>query len=116
MDQQLLFSVVIPTFNRASLIGATIESVLQQTYPHFEIIVVDNCSTDNTEQMVAKYLASGRVRFIKHDKNYERACSRNTGMANAHGVFLTLLDSDDLMYATNLQDAADFVAANPEVK
>jgi len=116
MDQPLVFSVVIPTFNRAALIGATLDSVLRQTYPHFEVIVVDNCSTDKTEEVIATYVASGRVRFIKHDQNYERACSRNTGLASARGDFLTLLDSDDFMYPTNLQDAADFVAANPKTK
>ena len=110
------FSVVIPTYNRAGFIAKTLGSVLAQTYPHYEIIVVDNCSTDDTAEVVAPFVASGRVRFIRHDRNYERARSRNTGMAAARGDYVTLLDSDDLMYPDNLADAARYALAHPEIK
>lgn len=110
------FSVVIPTYNRAGFIARTLESVLAQTYPHYEIIVVDNCSTDKTAEAVAPFVAAGRVRFIQHERNYERARSRNTGMAAARGDYVTLLDSDDLMYPSNLADAARYALAHPEIK
>lgn len=116
MDHKPLFSVVIPTYNREGLIVKTLNTVFQQTYPHYEIIVVDNCSTDQTEQVLEPLIKAGQIQFIKHDRNYERARSRNTGMDAARGDFVTLLDSDDYMYPNNLQDAADFAFKNPETR
>jgi glycosyltransferase involved in cell wall biosynthesis len=116
MNEYPFFSVVIPTYNRAAFIEATLESVFSQTYPHYEIIVVDNCSTDNTDEVLEPYVGSGRIKFIKHDQNYERARSRNTGMSVAKGDFVTLLDSDDFMYPDNLADAAAFALAHPEIR
>ncbi|HZE73256.1 MAG TPA: glycosyltransferase family A protein [Pyrinomonadaceae bacterium] len=110
------FSVVIPTYNRAALILRTLESVWRQTYPHYEIIVVDNCSTDNTLEVLEPYVRAQRLRLIKHETNRERAQSRNTGMAAATGDYLTFLDSDDLMYPTNLEDAANYRSDHPESK
>jgi glycosyltransferase involved in cell wall biosynthesis len=103
------FSVVIPTYNRAKLIGKTLESVFAQRYPAREIVIVDNCSTDDTEAVLRPLIEAGKVRFIKHDRNYERARSRNTGMENATSDYVTFLDSDDLMYPDNLADAAALV-------
>ena len=116
MSEHLFFSVVIPTYNRASFIEATLQSVLSQTYSHYEVIIVDNCSTDDTDQVLDPFVKAGRITFIKHDQNYERARSRNTGMRAARGDFVTLLDSDDFMYPNNLADAADYARANPDIK
>ena len=116
MSEYPFFSVVIPTYNRAAFIEATLQSVLNQTYPHYEVIVVDNCSTDNTEELLQPYISAGQIYFIKHEQNFERARSRNTGMSAARGDFVTLLDSDDFMYPTNLADAAEYARANPEIK
>jgi glycosyltransferase involved in cell wall biosynthesis len=115
-ERPLLFSVIIPTYNRVALIPKTLETVFNQTYPHYELIVVDNCSTDNTEEVLSPLIEAGRIRFIKHDRNYERATSRNTGMEHARGDFATFLDSDDYMYPTALEDAARFTRENPQVK
>ena len=114
MSQSPFFSVIIPTYNRAAFIEETIETVLQQTYPHYEIIVIDNCSTDNTEELLQPLIRAGRIQFIKHEQNYERARSRNTGMERARGDFVTFLDSDDFMYPENLADAAAYAEAHPE--
>lgn len=116
MKKPLSFSVVIPTYNREKFILNTLESVFAQTYPHYEIIIVDNCSTDRTIELLQPLADTGKIRLIKHEKNYERARSRNTGMENATGDFLTFLDSDDFMYPDNLKDAADFTEKNPGVK
>ncbi len=116
MSQNLFFSIIIPTYNRANLIKNTLKGVFEQTYPHYEIIVVDNCSTDNTREVLQPLIDQGKIRFIKHERNYERARSRNTGMENARGDFLTLLDSDDFMYPNNLEEAAKFAQENPEIK
>jgi glycosyltransferase involved in cell wall biosynthesis len=103
------FSVVIPTYNRSKLIGKTLASVFAQTYPAAEVLVVDNCSTDDTEQVLRPLIEAKKIRFIKHDRNYERGRSRNTGMENATSDYVTFLDSDDLMYPNNLADAAALV-------
>jgi glycosyltransferase involved in cell wall biosynthesis len=116
MEHEPSFSIVIPTYNRADMILNTLETVFNQTYPHYEIIVVDNCSTDNTKQVLESLIAGGKIRFIKHDQNYERAKSRNTGMENATGDFVAFLDSDDFMYPDNLRDAAQFIKSHPDIR
>jgi glycosyltransferase involved in cell wall biosynthesis len=116
MSQFPFFSIIIPTYNRAAFIEATLQSVFEQTYPHYEIIVIDNCSTDNTEELLRPFIKANQIQFIKHEENYERARSRNTGMDAAKGDFVTFLDSDDFMYPTNLADAAEYARTRPESK
>lgn len=116
MEHEPLFSVIIPTHNRAGLILKTLNSVLSQTYRNYEVVVVDDASTDDTEQVLAPLIQTQSVRYIKHEQNYERAQSRNTGMRKARGAFVTFLDSDDLMYPNNLEDAANFIKGNPTTK
>ncbi|NPA33641.1 MAG: glycosyltransferase [Chlorobi bacterium] len=116
-SEPILFSVVIPTYNREKFLRRTVESVLAQTYPHFEIIIIDNKSTDNTFQ-IAQQLASEdkRIRVFQNEKNFERAYSRNRGMQLANGQFLTFLDSDDILLPHCLQEAYDFASKNSETK
>jgi glycosyltransferase involved in cell wall biosynthesis len=95
------FSIIIPTYNRAHLIGNTIQSVLSQSYPHFEIIVVDDGSTDNTEDVIASF-DSPKIRYIKI-KNSERGYARNYGAKQAKGEWLYFLDSDDKLYPNHLE-------------
>lgn len=106
--QSFCFTVVIPTFNRADLLPLAIDSVLQQSCQDFEIIVVDNFSSDNTPQVMQRYTADERIRYFRNERNMERGYSRNVGFRNAKGEFLTLLDSDDVMYASCLQDAFEY--------
>ncbi len=115
-QRNILFSVVIPTYNRADLILETLETVFAQTYTNYEVLVVDNCSTDTTREILQPLIDAQKIRYICNEKNYERAYSRNVGMANASGDFLTLLDSDDFMYATCLQDALQFIHDNPALQ
>ena len=107
------FSIIIPTYNRANLILETLDSVFDQTFKNFEIIVVDNHSTDNTKDVLLPLISEGKIRYIQHDRNYERGKSRNTGMTNATGKYLTLLDSDDFLYPQCLNDAYVFATENP---
>ena len=116
MPEYPFFSVVIPAYNRAAFIKSTLQTVLSQTYSHYEIIVVDNCSTDNTDEVLEPFIQAGQIQFIKHDQNYERARSRNTGMKAARGDFVTLLDSDDFMYPNNLADAAEYAHRHSDIR
>ncbi len=95
------FSIIIPTYNRASLIFKTIKSVLAQTFQDFEIIIVDDGSTDNTEQIIQPYLNHHIFYFKK--ANEERAVARNFGTKKAQGSYVCWFDSDDLMYPNHLQ-------------
>lgn len=110
-----IFSIVIPTYNRKELLMETLETVFSQTYSNYEVIVVDNCSTDNTEALVAPLISAGRIKYIRHEKNFERSKSRNTGIINAKGTFITFLDSDDFMYPDCLMDALSFINKNPTI-
>jgi len=103
MTETLLFSIIIPTYNRGRFLYKTIESVLTQTYTHFELIIVDDGSTDDTESVVAGFKDK---RIIYHFKiNEERGVARNTGMDLAIGNYITFLDSDDILYPNHLQNA-----------
>ncbi len=103
------FSVIIPTFNRAGLIAKTIESVLQQQVANFELIVVDDGSTDNTREIV---LAIHDERIIYREKvNQERAVARNFGVRLARGKYVTFLDSDDILYLNHLGEAKEKLEA-----
>lgn len=93
-------SVIIPTYNRANLISQAIESVLQQTFSDFEIIVVDDGSTDDTEAAVKAY--GDRVRYV-WTPNGGTGHARNVGMQHARGMYFTFLDSDDLLYPYALE-------------
>jgi glycosyltransferase involved in cell wall biosynthesis len=112
----ITFSVIIPTYNRADLIMETLETVFSQSYKNYEILVVDNCSTDSTEQLLQPLVVQGKIRYIRHEKNFERARSRNTGLRNAKGDFVTFLDSDDFLYPDCLQDAAAFIQQHGDIK
>jgi glycosyltransferase involved in cell wall biosynthesis len=116
MNQAPKFTVVIPSYNRADLLPEAVKSVLNQTFQDFEVIVVDNCSTDNTQEVMKQFDGNAKVKYIRNEQNMERAYSRNVGFKNARGKFLTLLDSDDVIYPDCLADAAAFAAANPDKK
>ena len=87
-------SVIIPTYNRADFIGRAIESVLDQTYQDFEIIVIDDGSKDNTENIV-KSFDDTRITYIRLKDNKGAAVARNTGIGTARGKFIAFQDSDD---------------------
>ncbi len=87
-------SVIIPTYNRAHLIDKTIKSVLNQTYQDYEIIVVDNASTDNTKEAV-KGFNNFKIRYIYCCDNRGSSVARNIGIRASHGEYIALLDSDD---------------------
>jgi len=97
-----LISVIIPTYNRANLISRAITSVINQTFNDYEIIVVDDNSTDNTEELV-KTKFKNKVIYFKHDINLGPAAARNTGIKNSTGEYIAFLDSDDEWLPTKLE-------------
>ena len=105
-----MFSIVVPTFNRADLIGATLKTVLAQKYRDFEIIVVDDGSIDNTAEVINN-IESDNIKYFYKD-NEERAAARNFGIKKALGQYVTFLDSDDILYANHLEVANKIVTTN----
>jgi glycosyltransferase involved in cell wall biosynthesis len=87
-------SIIIPTYNRERLIARSVKSVLSQTYQDFEIIIVDDASTDNTEEVVSSF-NDDRIRYIRHEENKGEAAARNTGIKAARYDYIAYQDSDD---------------------
>lgn len=105
--KNIFFSIIIPTYNRANLIGLTIDSILNQTYTNYEIIIVDDGSTDNTEEVIKK-INHQKISYLKKE-NAERGAARNFGMAHANGEYITFVDSDDLLYPDYFLNAFKYI-------
>ena len=113
MSERNLVSVVIPTYNRAGTIGRAVDSVLSQDYPHLEVVVVDDGSTDDTADLMAeKYTGDGRVRFFQYP-NGGCCVARNRGLREARGEFVAMLDSDDYWLPGKLSLQVRILQANP---
>ncbi|PGK31196.1 glycosyl transferase family 2 [Priestia megaterium] len=97
-------SVVIPCYNRSYIISKAIDSVLRQTYAKTEIIIVDDCSTDTTEQIISEYISKhSNIKYIKNKTNLGAAESRNVGVASSNGELIAFLDSDDVWMDNKLE-------------
>jgi glycosyltransferase involved in cell wall biosynthesis len=106
MDKNItwpFFSIIVPSYNRAHLISKTIDSLLHQTYNNYEIIIIDDGSTDNTEDVVKKYSTSGVI-YVKK-QNAERSAARNFGTVIAKGQYINWFDSDDIAFDNHLDEA-----------
>ncbi len=101
------FTVIIPTYNRADLISATLTSLQNQSYEGYEIIIVDDGSTDDTNLVVQPFL-NDRTRYVKKE-NSERAASRNFGAQLAKGDYVNFFDSDDIALPNHLTEASKIV-------
>lgn len=95
------FSIIMPTYNRAALISRAIKSVLAQTYTDWELMIIDDGSTDNTKEVVLSF-SDTRIRYI-YQPNAERSAARNNGIANSAGTYICFLDSDDYYLPGRLQ-------------
>ncbi|WP_375324216.1 glycosyltransferase family 2 protein [Flagellimonas sp. GZD32] len=113
MEKDSLISVIIPAYNSEKFIANTIQSVIDQTYKDWQLIVVDDCSEDNTVEIVAEFAEKDpRVICVSLSKNGGAAVSRNKGLEKASGRFIAFLDSDDSWYPTKLQDQREFMVKN----
>lgn len=109
-----LVSVVIPAYNQAEFLTETVQSVLNQTYQNFEIIVVSDASTDNTDEIMAQF-TDPRLKYIVHKKNQRLSATRNTGINASKGEIIFLLDADDLFHPEKLQAHVEFLEKHPEI-
>jgi glycosyltransferase involved in cell wall biosynthesis len=106
-------SVIIPTYNRASLLRHAIESVLGQTYDDYELIIVDDGSTDNTAEVVARN-SSDKIIYV-HQQNRGRSAARNHGIRIATGEYIAFLDSDDMFLSAKLESQVKVLDDNPAI-
>ena len=100
--QEKLVSVIIPTYNRSSFLKEAIQSVLNQSYNNFEIIVIDDGSEDETEKVIQSFNDS-RIKYLKREHTGSPAFIRNQGMKIAKGEYIAFLDSDDLWFPHKLK-------------
>jgi len=107
-------SVIIPAYNDACYLGEAIQSVLDQTYPNFEVIVVNDASIDHTHEVVNQF-SDPRLKYIVHDKNRMLAATRNTGIRASDGEIIALLDADDMFHPQKLLTHVEFLEKHPEV-
>lgn len=102
-----LFSIILPTYNRGHLLPKAIQSVINQTFPDWELIIVDDGSTDSTKELVGSY-SDKRIRYI-YQENQERSTARNNGIENARGDFICFLDSDDYFLTEKFANLKHFI-------
>ena len=107
-----LVSIITPSFNTAEFIADTIRCVQAQTYVNWEMIIVDDSSTDGTDEIVKPFLVDSRIRYFKNEKNCGAAASRNRALRNAKGHWIAFLDSDDLWTPDKLEKQVAFMEEN----
>lgn len=107
-----LVSIIMPSYNTAEYIAESIQSVLSQSYTDWELIVVDDRSTDNTDDVINPYLTDKRVKYIKNDTNSGAAVSRNRALREARGKWIAFLDSDDIWMPDKLEKQVRYMEEN----
>ena len=110
-------SIIIPTFNRVYIIGQTLDSIIDQTYPNWECIVIDDGSTDYTNELMEYYLEKeGRIQYYQRPNDRPKGANacRNYGFEKSRGEFIHWFDSDDLMAKDNLQVKVDYLLSNED--
>jgi glycosyltransferase involved in cell wall biosynthesis len=108
MSGQLFFSIVIPVYNRTAILLNTISTICKQTFEAFEIIIVDDGSTEDLLATLSAVPGDKRIRIIRQE-NKERGAARNNGLRNASGEYVIFFDSDDRMHANHLQVLHDYI-------
>lgn len=112
MDNPLV-SIIIPCYNSELFIAEAVESILNQDYRNFELIIIDDCSTDNSVQIINKYAESdNRIRLIKLEQNKGVANARNIGFENVKGDLISSLDSDDIWLPGKLSFQVEYMKSN----
>ena len=104
-----LVSIIMPSWNTAEFITESIQSVIDQTYQNWELLIVDDCSTDNTDEVVETFLTDSRIKYFKNEHNSGAALTRNRAMREAQGEWIAFLDSDDLWFPDKLVKQIEFM-------
>lgn len=108
-----LVSIIMPTYNCETFIAESIDSVIAQTYKNWELIIIDDCSTDKTEDVVKKYLnKDNRIKYYKLETNSGAAIARNIAVDHARGKYMAFLDSDDIWLPEKLSKQVAFMQTN----
>ena len=107
------FSIILPTYNRAYILWKTIQSIQNQEYNDWELIIVDDGSTDDTKKLVAEFQRDTRIQYI-YQENKRPPAARNNGMEHTTGKIITYVDSDDMPYPKYLSVALDFFEKHPD--
>jgi glycosyltransferase involved in cell wall biosynthesis len=111
--QQVIFSVIIPVYNRQASVGRAIESVLKQSFGSFELILVDDCSTDQSVEVI-KSFKDERIKLLQLPQNKGAAAARNAGIVASKGTFISFLDSDDEYEPAMLEEAYELFEQSNE--
>lgn len=111
MIDKSLVSIIMPAYNAEKYISNSINSIIQQTYKNWELIIVDDCSTDKTAKVILNY-KDERIHLLKNTKNSGAAISRNRALREAKGKWIAFLDSDDIWHHEKLERQLDFMIKN----
>ncbi len=106
-----LVSIIMPSWNTGEFITESIQSVLNQTYTNWELIIIDDCSSDDTDQIIESF-NDERIKYLKNEKNCGAALTRNRGLREARGEWIAFLDSDDLWSSDKLEKQIEFMKKN----
>lgn len=116
MTETPAISVVLPTYNGSRYIDEAIRSCINQTYPNWELIIVDDASTDNTPARISQYVArDNRIQSIRHETNRKLPAALNTGFSQANGDYLTWTSDDNYYLPNAFQAFVEFLNGNPEI-
>src|SRR5688572_20076630 len=110
--EKIKFSIIIPTYNRAHLITTAIQSVINQTYGDWELLICDDASSDNTKELILSF-QDDRIRYFKLDNNQGNAAARNLGVKHSLNEWITFIDSDDKYDPEYLSEFVRMINNNP---
>lgn len=114
--EQKLVSIITPVYNAEQFIEETLVSVLNQTYPHWEYLLINDCSTDKSAQIIEAYAQEDpRIRLITLEENSGAAVARNKGLSLAKGSYIAFIDSDDIWHPEKLEKQLNFMQAHQYV-
>ena len=111
---QPLFSIIIPTYNREEFVTFAIQSVINQTFKNWELIIIDDGSTDSTKEIIQDNFSDSRIKYV-YQENQERSASRNNGVNLAHGKWICFLDSDDQFLSNHLEVFAENIKEHKHI-
>lgn len=113
MNNTPLVSVNMPCYNCSKYIKQSIDSILNQTYTNFELIIIDDGSTDNSVEVIKEF-SDKRIKLFENITNQGIVYSRNRAVENSKGKYIAILDSDDIAYPTRIEKQLNFMESNPD--